>query len=96
MEDIGMSPDYRSMSPEQRDYEIIVGYELECPWCEADLNILQIDVGELLELALDKKVETQFCWNCHTELQIVYSTAESGEPLSPYVKVEITATKRVA
>lgn len=95
MKDIGMHPDHKSMSPDQKNYEITHGDGSKCPWCEEDIVI---DEGlEFVFLnAIEESRTEESCGNCGAELKITYLFVELAYPYSARVDFEIEATKKVA
>jgi len=98
MEDIGMSPDYRSMSPDQKNYETVTGHGFRCPWCYEVVEVPHEDLETLFYLALqEENTEEDQCGNCGAQLSITYTfVPEIAGPYTACVEPVITATKRVA
>jgi len=98
MEDIGMSPDYRSMSPDQKNYETETREGDVCPFCEEPIECITDEELEILfwKAIQEERVEDEICRGCLAELEITYQFVPLANYYSAQIDTTITATKRVA
>ena len=95
-EDIGMHPDTRSMSPDQKNYETECGDGDTCTWCEEGIEEIYAESLEcLMQLAIDQDTQETHCGGCGAKLKITYLFVPLAYPHAASIEFEIEATKKV-
>lgn len=96
MEDIGMPPDFRSMSPDQKNYDETIGEGFRCPWCEEDINVgADVDLDTLFLWCIQMETWEKECETCGAKMKIEFQFIPLAEPYAAKIGAEVTATIRL-